>query len=495
LMFRRGIPPEAEYTFKHALVQDTAYSTLLRGRRQKIHARIVEALESQFPEIVVAQPHLMAQHCTEAGLINEAIDFWAKAGRISYARFAIVEASLQIRKGLALLCCLTEGPERWRKELKLLSVLGWTEFVLKGEGASEVGETLSRTRFLCDQLGHRSSLEPRALYMQASHHMARAEYAAARQVAEELQRFALERKDAALEALGHYAMGRNLKWLGAFSSAAEHLECMLHVPATETDELVKSVQPICLAYLAHTLLLLGHVDRAADCCDQALELAKKENQPYTLALVLNLAFGVDWLLASPQAAVEHLTELASLAEKERFPLALAMTDLGLAMVRCERGKTSEGFARARRADAELTRMGISSGRTSRLWVLAYCCQRAGEIDDALKLLETALETANTTDERQFEAELHRLRGECFLAHHSAGQAEAERELERALVTSRRQGAHFWELRAAMNLARLWYDQGKRVEARNLLAPIYGLFTEGFDTPVLKGAKALLDELT
>ena len=127
--------------------------------------------------------------------------------------------------------------------------------------------------------------------------------------------------------------------------------------------------------------------------------------------------------------------------------------------------------------------------------LAYCCQRAGEIDEALKLLDTALEMANTTDERYFEAELHRLKGEWFLSHHPAGQAKAESEFERALAISRRQGAHFWELRAAMNLARLWYDQGSRVEARNLLAPIYGWFTEGFDTPVLKSAKALLDELT
>jgi predicted ATPase len=114
------------------------------------------------------------------------------------------------------------------------------------------------------------------------------------------------------------------------------------------------------------------------------------------------------------------------------------------------------------------------------------------MDEALKLLDTALELGNTTDERFWEAELYRLRGEWFLAHRPAGQAEAEKVFERALAISRRQGAHFWELRAAMNLARLWYDQGRRVEARNLLAPIYGWFTEGLDTLVLKGAKALLE---
>jgi tetratricopeptide (TPR) repeat protein len=500
LIFRRGMPPDAEYMFKHALVQGAAYGTLLRGRRQQIHARIVKVLESQFLEIVVAQPQLMAQHCTEAGLITEAIGYWIKAGRLSFTRSAIVEAGLQLRKGLALVSSLVEGPERRRQELDLLTTLGSVEIYSKGEGAPTAWEAVVRARALCDQLSERSSLGL-VLYMQGAHYIARADYAGALQVAEDLLRVASESDDAAHEMRARLTMGRSLHFLGAFSSAGGHFERLLKVPVPEADERSlwfpsdASTRTIALAYLAVNLLYLGHLDRAIACRDRALGLARKSGFPYALAVALSCASHADWLGGARQAALERITELSTLAAQHGFPLFLALADLGHALILCARGKTTEGLARARQAISDCATTGMSYGLTARRAALAYCCKWAGEIDEALALLDAALETANATDERYYEAELHRLKGEWLLAHRPARGAEAESSYQHALAIARRQQAKFWELRAATSLARLQRDQGKRAEARDLLAPIYGWFTEGFDTPVLKDAKALLDQLT
>jgi predicted ATPase len=499
LIFRRGMPPDAEYIFKHALVQGAAYGTLLRGRRQQIHARIVKVLESQFLEIVVAQPQLMAQHCTEAGLITEAIGYWIKAGRLSFARSAIVEAGLQLRKGLALVSSLVEGPEPLRQELDLLTTLGSVEIYSKGEGAPTACEAVVRARALCDQLSDRSSLGL-VLYMQGGHYVARADYAGALQVAEDLLHVANENNDAAHEMRARLTMGRSLHFLGAFSAAAGHFERLLKVPVPETNERSlwfpsdASTRTTALAHLAVNLLYLGHLDRAVACRDRALDLARKSGFPYALAVALSCASVADWLGGGWQAAVERITELSALAARHGFPLFLALADFGHAFTLCAQGKTTEGLARARQAINDCAMTGMSNGSTARRAALAYCCKWAGEIDESLALLDAALEIANATDERYYEAELHRLKGEWILAHRPARGAEAESSYQHALSIARRQQAKFWELRAAASLARLQRDQGKCTEARDLLAPVYGWFTEGLDSLDLKEAKALLDEL-
>jgi predicted ATPase len=187
-------------------------------------------------------------------------------------------------------------------------------------------------------------------------------------------------------------------------------------------------------------------------------------------------------------------ELAGIAKEQSFALFLGAANLQLARMLSRTGKTAEGLALAREAFADITATGFTSGLTSSLASLGYCCERAGEIDEALSLLDRALEMVNATKGRFFEAELHRLKGEWLLSHRSALRSEVEGCYQRALAVTRKQHSKFLELRAATNLARLWHDQGESTEARDLLAPIYGWFTEGFDTPDLKEAKALLDEL-
>ena len=224
-------------------------------------------------------------------------------------------------------------------------------------------------------------------------------------------------------------------------------------------------------------------------------MARRVGYPYALAIALSLAASFNRLRGMDQAALDFAAEASAIGKEQRFPLFVVSADLQRGIIASSRGETAEGLALVRRACANFAEIGHGGGRTGQLCALACCCERAGEVDEALDLLNAALERANATQERYFEAELYRYRAEWLVAHHRATKAEAESCYERALAVSRIQKAKFWELQATIGLARLWRDQGKRTEARDLLAPIYRWFTEGFDTPALQEAKALLDQLT
>jgi len=380
----------------------------------------------------------LARHCTEAGLIEKAIGYWTKAAQES-ARYALVEATLQSRKGLALLHHLVDEPMRWRSELELQFILGWTEFALKGEGAPEVWEASLRARALCDQLEDRSYLGL-VLHMQGMHHVARREYAAALHVAEDLLQLALEQEHAVCEVFAHQLMGRTSHWLGEFSRAVGHFERALSVRTSEmkasTDFFGRALgagphQAVPLYYLSVDLLVLGHLDQAVARRNQALMLARKINGPYILAAALFWASVVDRLRGARTAAFECLTELATLARQQRFPLFCRAAELGFGMILSARGKSAEGLARARHAIAQYPTV---PGRLP-LLSLAICCESAGEVDEALQLLDRELEEANAAAERFYEAELHRFKGEWLLAHHPARSAEAEDCYQHALAVA------------------------------------------------------------
>src|SRR5262245_34226083 len=392
LIFRRGSPPDAEYTFKHALVQDTAYGTLLRGRRQQLHARITATLERQFPEMAKTRPELLARHCTEAGLVEKAVGCWAQAALTSSNRYAMVEADLQARKGLALLSNLVGGPVRWRNELLLQIILARAGLALKGEGASEVWEALTRARALCDQLADRAKLGL-VLQMQADNLVARRECAAALQVGEDALQLAREQNDAVRKLCAEVVLGRSLHWLGEFSRAVGHFERALSVRTSDanpsTDLVPGPFQAIALSCLAFDLLVLGHLEQAVARRNQALALARKTKHPYALGVALSWVASVDVLRGAEATYVECLTELGTLARQQRFPLFCRMTELGFARILSARGETAEGLARARHAIAEYATM---PGRMH--WSsLAYCCERAGDVDEALQLLDRELEEA------------------------------------------------------------------------------------------------------
>ena len=492
LLFRQGAPPHATFQFKHALVRDAAYGCLLRSQRQPLHARIATRLEERFFEVVDRQPELLARHWTEAGSLKAAISYWSKAGQKSFAQHSTAEAATQLRKGLALLPCLPESAERSHQELELWTTLGWVLYVSEGEAAPETGAAFIRALTLCDQLGDRSSLGT-LLYVLGAHHIARAEYTVARHDAQKLLDLALERGEPALELLGYLNIGRISFFLGAFASSLEHLERALSIRALKRSGYL-GVETNALAYSANSLTILGHLDQAVARSDEALLVARlPTSHPYHLALALLLRVGVDSLRGEFQATHERAVELAAVAAEHALPLFASFASLYLARSLLAQGETAEGLARARQAYSASAAT-ASSGLSVRLLVLATCCEGAGEVDQALELLDTALERVNATEERFYEAELHRLKGEWVVAYRRARPADAEDCFQRALAVAREQKAKLWELRAVTSLARLWRNQGKRSEARDLLAPVYGWFTEGFDTLYLKEAKALLDEL-
>ncbi|HEV8029084.1 MAG TPA: AAA family ATPase [Stellaceae bacterium] len=495
LVYCRGTPPRATYTFKHALVRDAAYERLLRGPRRSLHARIASTLEKRFPETGAQKPELLALHWTEAGSIGKAIGYWVEAARLARSRHALQEAVALARKGLALLSGREDGPERWRAELQLHSDLGWALFHWKGEEAPEAGAALSRGRALCVLLGDKPRLGP-MLYAEASHHIACARFIDGRRMAEQLLCVALECNDVGLEATAHETLGRSYHWCGAYGSAIAHFEHALRDPAAGARDqfrLARDGRAISLAYLAADLACLGYLDRAAALRDQALALARQAH-PHTLAIALLFARGVDLDRGKLQAALECRTAFEALTREQSFTFHTATVDLSRAVVSSVRGETEEGLSLARRALADPAMVNRMSGQTLRLLLLAGCCERAGRVDEALSLLDTGLEKAATTGERCNEPELHRLRGAWLAAHRPERRAEAEECHRQAIAVARAQQAKLYELRAATGLARLWRGDGRHGEARDLLAPIYGWFTEGLDAPDLQTARSLLDTL-
>jgi len=499
LLFQQGVPPHATYLFKHALVQDAAYGTLLRSRRQELHGCVATALEQRFPETVDQQPELLAHHCAQAGWIKKAIAYWGRAGRQLLARSAMIESVAQVRKGLDLLAHLPEDPERWRQELELQRVLGAALIASKANAAPETAEAYGRARELCERLGDTAALIP-VLGGLSTYHQTCGKYAAMRRISEDLLRIGERQDDTAGTLVGSRSMGLCLYHLGEFVSARSYLERVLDLYTPEAhDALVTvtsfDVRTAALLYLSMILCIQGQPEQAASCSGQALTVSRNLRNPHNLAFSLNYT-AVSKLLGRVELAAEELLdELLSLANEHGFPVWLATANIMRGYVLAGRDETGEGLALARKGWADLTATGSRYHGTYYLGLLAQTCERAGQTDEALELVATALETADRMGERWFEAELRRVQGEWLLVHRREERQRAEACFHRAIAVAREQNARTLELRAATSLARLWRDQGKWDEARDLLAPVYGWFTEGFDTLDLKEAKALLNDLT
>jgi predicted ATPase len=488
LIFRRGMPPDAEYTFKHALVQDAAYSTLLRSRRQQLHGRIATTLEDQFPEVVTAQPALMAQHSSEAGLSQKAMSYWLKAGQQAVARSAMTEAVAQLRKGLDLVSGVPNGAARQEQELNLQITLGQVLMATKGYSAPEPGEVFARARQLCEQLNQPPQLG-RVLVGQLDFRFTRGELDQAECHAEEICRLGETRNEMMWKCRGSSVSGLICLYRGKFIDARVNYENSLSlwdptfraVALAPHDPYVTGV-----IHFSRTLLCLGYVDQARSRRDEALTEARRLSL-YTRAWALNHSFYGDWVLESAQTILRSADEVLAISSEQGFPLYVGL------------GKMMRGWCLGTEG-IPLLLQGLTACRTAgisitvpfHLMTLAEVYGNAAQPEEGLNRLAEAGQLIETTQERWAEAEMHRLRGTLLLSMHEH-TAAANSFLE-ALAVARRQSAKFWELRAALDLSRLWRDQGKRAEARDLLAPVYDWFTEGFDTPVLQDAKALLDAL-
>jgi class 3 adenylate cyclase/predicted ATPase len=499
LIFRRGAPPEATYTFKHALVQDAAYQTLLKSKRQQLHARIAETLEERFHDLAKSRPELLAHHFAEAGLFDKAVLYWVTAARQSVDRSAMVEAVTQARNGLDLLGRLPEHAGRAQKELELQSVLAAALVATVGNAALETGQAYARARELCEQLGDTLTLVP-VLSGLSTFHQTRSDFAAMRRTAFDLLQLGERLGDRASALVGHRSTGLCLFHLGEFHSAREHLERVLSMYVPGEHHLLASIaafdmRAAALTYLPLSLLILGYPDQARQWHEQALPWSRSLGHPHTLAFSLHYAAFFHLLGRDAPSGVEAIDELSSLAAEQRFPIWLAGADIMRGYLLAGRDKAAMALPLARKGLAQRQATGSSWHDTYFLGLLAWIAQDAGESDEAHRLLESALAMASRTGERWYEAELYRLRGQCLIAHQQCAGAAAQTCFRRAIAAAQSQQAKLWELRAATSLSRLWAEQGKRAQARDLLAPVYGWFTEGFDTADLKDAKGLLDELS
>jgi class 3 adenylate cyclase/predicted ATPase/DNA polymerase III delta prime subunit len=511
LVYQRGLPPQTQYIFKHALIQDAAYQSLLKSTRQQYHQQIAQILEERFTEITETQPELLAQHYTEAGLIAQAIPYWQRAGQRATQRSAYVEAISHLTKGLELLKALPDTPERAQQELTLQTTLGPALIATKGHTVPEVERAYTRALELCRQVGETPQLFPVLRGLQVFYFI-RAEYKTARELAEQLLTLAQRVQDPVLLVGAHLALGQTLYLLGELASAREHLEqgIALYDPQQYRSLAWAGGHPAvqCLSYVALALWALGYPDQALKKNQEALTVAQELSHPFNLAVALYFAVTLRQNCREGQASQELVEALIALSTEYGFPSYLALGTIGRGWALAEQGKVEEGIAQIHQGIAAWRAIGAELARPSYLGLLAEAYRRAGQVEEGLTVLAEALDVAHKTGAGG-EAELYRLKGELSLKSRSPksevtnpqyptpspqSETEAEACFLKAIEIARQQQAKSWELRATMSLARLWQSQGKQHEARNTLSDIYDWFTEGFDTKDLQEAKTLLEEL-
>jgi predicted ATPase len=497
-LYQQGLPPQATYVFKHALIQEVAYQSLLRSTRQQHHQRIAQALEARFPTLVETQPELLAHHCTEAGLSAQAVGYWQRAGQRALERSANLEAVNHVTQGLAVLTTLPETRERAQQELALHLTFGPALINTRGPAAPEAERVYGRACELCRQVGDRPQLFP-ALWGLWYGQMAGAKLQMACALGEELLSLAQQLQDPVLSLEAHRALGNTLFWRGEPGLAHTHAQhgFALYDPQQMRAHALRYGQDsgvACRLFGALCLWLLGYPDQARQWQEAALTQAQELRHVYTLAQALLFSTILHQWGREATVAQEQAEALGALCTEHGFAQYLAWSTILRGAAVAAQGQWAEGLAQMREG---LVAYRATGARSLGHWfhaLLAEASGRAGQVETGLRSLEEALEALQTTEDRFYEAEVYRLKGELLLQQSAAQQGEAEDSLQQALEIARRQQARSWELRAAMSLSRLWQHQRKCAEAHALLAPVYGGFTEGFDTADLQDAKALLEEL-
>ena len=519
ILYQRGLCPRAVFVFKHALIQEAAYQSLLRGARRRCHRRIAQVLEEQFPDIREAQPELLAHHYTEAGLHRAAVDYWQRAASQAFARGAFFDAEAHVQRGLSATAQLTDASERHQCELVLQLRLAVVLRFTITYGADEVTQSLRRAQTLCEKIGDDSQLFSliRSLWFS---YIAQSQLATACELAQRLIDLASQQQQPTLIIEAHRDMGVSQLFLGEHATALHHFEFSKQMLASRHDAQRRSdnpiqspsalamidsqgaEEPVLLSYLAWNQWLRGYPSQALETMDSALRMMQEEDLTRSS---VRYGYGIQYFTSLSSATLHHWRrELNDTALQVEATFVIA-NQYGAPLLK-PRALTLQGWAQAQRGQPEegiaLIQRGIVAYRaqgavltcTYMLGMLAESYGQARDIENALKTIAEALDLARSHDERWWEAELYRLRAELRLQREGPDITQATTDLQRALTAAREQKAKSLELRAATSFARLWQFQGKRQDAYGLLAPVYEWFTEGFDTADLKDAKALLNEL-
>jgi predicted ATPase/class 3 adenylate cyclase len=498
-LYQRGLPPQATYLFKHALIQDAAYQSLLKSTRQQHHQHIAQVLEARFPESCETQPELLAQHYTEAGLLEQALPYWQRAGERAVQRWANVEAIRYLTRGLEGLQTLPDTPERSQHELALLIALGPPLQATKNFSAPEVGRVYTRARALCRQVGESQQLFP-VLTGLWGFYQIRGEHRTALELAQEFLTLAQRVQDPLRLRGAHWLLGGALLELGELAPARAHEEAGLALHASHRDRsrallYRQGGEVSCLRRLARILWLLGYPDQALSSIHTALTRAQELARPFSLAEAFYHAACLHQLRREVFQTQERAEAAMALARDQGFPSWLLYSTIVHGWALSAQGQHAQALAQIPQALTVLQATGQRQALPYYLAQLAEVYGRGGDDAAGLQRLAEALAVVDDTEERWWEAELYRLKGELLQQQATGSSEEAEACFHQALDIARHQQAKLLELRAAMRLARLWQRQGKRAAAHALLAPIYSWFTEGFDTPDLQEARALLEELS
>jgi predicted ATPase len=498
ILYLRGVHPETRYLFKHVLIQEAAYSSLLKKTRQQYHRKIAQVLAEQFPAMVETQPEFLAQHYTEAGLPQEALVYWQLAGKKAMQRSAHSEAIAHLTKGLMVLQEMPDTPERIQHELALCTALGAPQIATRGYAAAEVGQVFRRARELCQYVGDPAQLF-QVLQGLWGFYIVRAELQTALQLAEQLHSIAHTAQDDGflLEAAGR--LGISLFLLGDFVTARGHLEqgMALYDPVQHRSHAFlygQDPRVACLCHAAWLLWLLGYPDQAVQRSREALTLAQELSHPHSLAFAHLYAALVHQLRREWAAAREQAEALMALSSEQGFTYRLLQGRLLQGRALVQQGQSGAAIAQMQQSLAGIRAIGAEVYRPYFQALLAAAYAQAGQPMEGLTLLSEVLTVVDKTQERFYEAGLYRLQGELLLQLPAERQTEAASCFQHALDLARRQQAKSLELEAAISLGRLWQREGRRGEACQLLTDVYGWFSEGFDTENLQEIRALCAQL-
>jgi len=504
----------SRYRFRHILFQRYLYNSLDEVERAHLHEAVGNTLEALYEDQIEAMAAIAGQlawHFQEAGMAEKAIDYLHQAGDRAMRLSANAEAIAHFTQGLALLKTLPDSGgkehrlERAQRELGLQTSLIVALAHTKGLAAPEVDSVLARALELCEQMGEAPQLFSVMVWL-AVQRILRGEHQAARETLEQVFGLAELTEAPTLVARAHELMGWLLVCLGEFASALDHAEYVMDLYAPQRRHAVAVLYGMDpgvqgLSYASRALWFLGYPEQALKRSQEALALAQELDHPYSLADAQSTGGAMVHLLRRDLQAAQALAEASlTLASEHEFWAFLAQATMQRGRVLAEQGRIEEGIAQLRQGLAAWETMGTRYRRPTFLAWLAEAYGKAGQAEEGLSVLAEALAQVEKTGERHYETELYRLKGELLLMQGDEAEAEAsfhqaESCFQHAVEVARRQQAKSWELRATVSLCRLWRKQGKVDEARQMLAEIYGWFTEGFDTPDLQEARALLEELS